>query len=125
MEVGDTITKQRTFTNEEIIAFGELTRNTGLVHIEPDEFGRLMVQGLLTASIITEIGGELGLLGQNMNFSFVRAVYTGDTITCNLHIDRIEELDRSSNIFFSSEFINLNNKIVLTADGKGVLIKTG
>ncbi len=122
METGDTITRERTFTNEEIILFGELTHNTGTVHKEPDESGRLMVQGLLTASLITEIGGELNFLGNQMNFNFVRAVYAGDMITCKLRLDRIEESAKRTKAWASYECTNQNNETVLTGDGKGILI---
>ncbi len=124
MKIGDSFVKQRTFTNEEIIAFGELTRNTGRVHTEPDELGRLMVQGLLTASLITDVGAELGLMGQAMNLNFLRPVYSGDSITCTLRLERVEESNKSFNLLFSCEFLNQNNKKVLTGEGRGVIFKT-
>lgn len=50
--------------------------------MEKDEQGRLMVHGLLTASIGTKIGGDLNYIARNMNLDFLRPVFTGDTITC-------------------------------------------
>lgn len=124
MKIGDVITRQRTFTNQENFLFGELTKNTGLVHQVPDELGRLMVQGLLTASLLTEIGGEINLLAREMNFRFLRPVYTGDTITCALRVDKLQEMGEAKKIWVSWELINQNNEPVLTGDGKGILLNS-
>ncbi len=122
MKIGDVITRQRTFTNQEILLFGELTRNAGLVHQIPDELGRLMVQGLLTASLLTEIGGELNLLAREMNFIFLRPVYSGDIITCVLKIDNLQQMSKVTKIWVSWEFINQNKEPVLTGNGEGILV---
>ncbi|MER2141043.1 MAG: enoyl-CoA hydratase, partial [Priestia megaterium] len=58
-KAGDTFTWQRTFQEEEIMQFAEMTGDRGKHHIERDEKGRLMVHGLMTASIGTKIGGDL------------------------------------------------------------------
>jgi acyl dehydratase len=122
VKIGDVITRQRTFTNQEILLFGELTRNAGLVHQIPDELGRLMVQGLLTASLLTEIGGELNLLAREMNFIFLRPVYSGDIITCVLKIDNLQQMSKVTKIWVSWEFINQNKEPVLTGNGEGILV---
>ncbi|WAA12895.1 hypothetical protein [Fervidibacillus halotolerans] len=51
IEEGMKFSWSRTFTKEDVLQFGELTGDQGDHHIHPDEKGRLMVQGLLTASI--------------------------------------------------------------------------
>lgn len=122
MKIGDVITRRRTFTNPEVILFGELTKNTGLIHQVPDELGRLMVQGLLTASLLTEIGGELNLLAREMNFKFIRPVYTGDTITCVLRIDKLQETGNITKIWTSWELITQNKELVLAGNGEGILV---
>ncbi len=47
-------------------------------------FGRRIIPGLLTSSMITHIGGMIGFLASEMHFSYVAPVYIGDTITCTV-----------------------------------------
>lgn len=58
MQVGDVIRFERTFTNKEVKQFTAISGDEGVHHIQPDDEGRLMVQGLLTATLPTKIGGE-------------------------------------------------------------------
>lgn len=53
-----------------------------------------MVQGLLTATLPTKIGGDANVLARTMNFEFLKPVFTGDTILCEVTIDRYEEKDQ-------------------------------
>lgn len=61
------------------------------IHTDPDEEGRLVVQGLLTATIPTKIGGDLEFIARRMEFEFRRPVYTGQRIVCELTIESVEE----------------------------------
>ena len=45
-------------------------RMKGLHHITPDEQGRFVVQGLLTATLPTKVGGDYNVLARTMNFEF-------------------------------------------------------
>ncbi len=90
---GDTYTHERTFSHEDVERFGELSGDTQPIHTEPDENGRLVVQGLLTATIPTKIGGDLEYLARTMTFEFRRPVYTGQRIVCELTIESVEERD--------------------------------
>jgi 3-hydroxybutyryl-CoA dehydratase len=82
VKTGDVFTYSRTFTVEETLQFGEISGDQGRHHMEQDEQGRLMVHGLLTASIGTKIGGDLHYIAREMEMEFLRPVFTGDTITC-------------------------------------------
>lgn len=59
MQVGDVISWQRTFTEEDINLFARLSGDEGEHHLVPDEKGRLMAHGLLTATLPTKIGGDI------------------------------------------------------------------
>jgi len=89
--VGDTHTVERTFTSADVEAFAEVTRDTQDRHTDPDDEGRRMVHGLLTGSLLTEIGGELAVLARSMDFHFLRPVYTGQTVRCSWRNERVEE----------------------------------
>lgn len=86
-------TWQRTFTEEEILQFAQLSGDKGRHQMERDEKGRLMVHGLFTASIGTKIGGDLNYIAREMNVEFIRPVFTGDTITCELTITDVTPMD--------------------------------
>ena len=46
-----------------------------------------MAQGLLTATLGTEIGGALHLLASEMTYRFLRPVFTGDAIRCEVRVE--------------------------------------
>ena len=55
MNVGDVITWKRIFTEDDIRQFGRFSGDEGIHHIQTDDQGRLMAQGLLTATLPTKI----------------------------------------------------------------------
>jgi len=61
---GETRTYERTFTVEDVQQFAELTGDDQSRHTEPDEDGRVMVQGLLTATLPTKLGSDNEVLKQ-------------------------------------------------------------
>ena len=50
-----------------------------------------MVHGLFTASIGTKLGGDLDYIAREMVSEFLRPVFTGDTITCELTMTEVEK----------------------------------
>lgn len=88
---GDTHTHERTFTPEDVRRFGELSGDQQSIHTDPNEEGRLVVQGLLTATIPTKIGGDLEFIARTMEYDFRRPVYTGERITCEWTTETVEE----------------------------------
>lgn len=90
-ETGDVHSFERTFTTEDVQQFAELSRDTQPQHTEPDTDGRLMVHGLLTATVPTKIGGDLEVLAHTMDLEFTKPVYTGETVTCRWRNEDVEE----------------------------------
>lgn len=91
MQVGDIIRFERTFTNQDVEKFTEISGDEGDHHINPDEEGRLMIQGLLTATLPTKIGGENNVLARTMIFEFLKPVFTNDTILCEVTVEQCEK----------------------------------
>jgi acyl dehydratase len=81
----------RTFTVEEIQQFAEISGNIQPRHTEPDADGRVMVQGLLTATMPTKLGGDREVLAPRMEFESIQPVYTGEHITCRATYDEVSE----------------------------------
>ena len=121
MQVGDITAWERTFTVEEVRQFGQLTGDQGVHHVEHDEQGRLMVQGLLTATLPTKIGGDMNYIAREMSFEFLRPVFTGDTIRCEVTITHLEKVDGRTNMSAEGVCRNQSGKEVLKFRTHGII----
>jgi len=121
MQAGDTTAWERTFTVEDVRLFGQLSGDQGVHHVEPDEQGRLLVQGLLTATLPTKLGGDLNFIAREMVFEFLRPVYTGDTIRCETTITQYEQEDEHIKMAASWICRNQKDKVVLTGHTHGII----
>ncbi|MGE6613165.1 FAS1-like dehydratase domain-containing protein [Peribacillus sp. NPDC076916] len=123
LSVGDIITFERTFTKEDVELFTKVSWDEGNHHITPDEQGRLVIQGLLTACLPTKVGGENNVLARTMNFEFIKPVFTGDTIVCEVTIEKFEKKD-NGRISILATFLctNQNAEHVLRGSFAGVIL---
>lgn len=121
VQEGEVRTYERTFTEEEIRAFAELSGDTGEQHVERDAEGRLMAQGLLTATLPTKIGGEMNYVARTMEFEFHRPVYAGDTVTCETEIEELDE--REQRTLMSATFVcrNQDGETVMSGRSDGMV----
>jgi acyl dehydratase len=116
ISVGQTFTFRRTFTSGDVALFCGVTGDYNPYHIDQtflDEswFKRPIIPGLLTASMITHIGGMLAVLATEMNFHFLSPVFIGDTITCVVTITEKDEEKRVMRA--STAFTDQHGKSVL------------
>ena len=123
LKAGDSFEITRTFTHEETAAFGALTRDYNPVHYEPrfaqeKGFSGIVIHGLLTGSMICEVGGQIAWLATGMNFHFRRPVYPGDSVACHLVIAEIDERGRAR---ANATFTNQDGVQVATAELTGYL----
>lgn len=121
VESGEVLTYSRTFTVEETLQFGEVSGDQGRHHVEEDKHGRLMVHGLLTASIGTKIGGDLNYIAREMNMEFLRPVFTGDTITCKATLTNVQQQEGYQQVQVTSIYTNQKGKQVLLGNSKGII----
>jgi acyl dehydratase len=121
MKIGDTITWQRTFSEDDIRLFNGLSGDQGVHHVALDEHGRLMVHGLLTATIPTKIGGDMNFIAREMKFQFYRPVFSGDTINCLVTVVELEQVEAYMKV--RTEFVcrNQHGKEVMTGYANGVI----
>lgn len=122
-EPGDVYTYERTFTTEDVLEFGELSGDQQPIHTEPDEEGRLVVQGLLTATLPTAIGGDLEVLATRMEEEFRAPVYTGQRITCEWTTDAVTERDDRYDLECSFVCTNEEGTTVLRGELEGIVWK--
>jgi acyl dehydratase len=121
MQVGDVISWTRAFTRQDVEAFTGLVLDRGRHHVEPDAQGRLMVHGLLTASLATRVGGALDYLAREMRFQFRRPVWTGDAIRCLVTITALEPARGGTRLEASMRCINQLSEIVMDGDTHGLI----
>lgn len=120
---GDVFTHRRAFTKEDVLEFGEITGDDQAIHTEPDDAGRLVVQGLLTGSLMTKIGADLSYIAQAMEYSFQRPVYTGERITCEWTVESIGERDDRYELDNSVLYRNDDDELVVDARTTGLIWK--
>jgi 3-hydroxybutyryl-CoA dehydratase len=121
MQVGDVITWQRTFTEEDIRLFAKFSGDEGEHHLVPDERGRLMAHGLLTATLPTKIGGDLNFIAREMTFQFHRPVFAGDTIVCEVELVAMEPDEQFIRVTSKWVCLNQHAKEVMTGEARGVI----
>jgi 3-hydroxybutyryl-CoA dehydratase len=125
MKVGDTVSWERTFTEDDIHLFNEVSGDQGVHHVTPDDLGRLMVHGLLTATVPTKIGGDMNFIAREMKFQFHRPVFAGDTVTCVVTVVEFAPAPQYTNV--RTEFVcrNQHAKEVMTGYAVGIIRQAG
>lgn len=122
---GFVMRSERTFTREDVERFAVVSRDEGEHHLEPDSEGRIIVHGLLTATLATELGGRMNYLSRTMDYVFLAPVYVGDTITCVGEVLTREEKPGRVRLSFSTVFTNQHGERVLEGTSKGAVLLSG
>ena len=123
LQRGDSFTVTRTFTEQDMKRFADISKDYNPVHFD-DRFAKVknfngrIFHGLLIASLLTEIGGQIGWLASAMSFQFKKPVYWGDTITCHFTITEIDEQERAE---AEAVFVNQEQTTVMQASISGIL----
>jgi acyl dehydratase len=123
ISAGDQFRIVRTFTEQDVRAFAALTRDYNPIHLE-DRFvaakglSQRICHGLLVGGMVTEIGGQIGWLASGIDLRFKKPVYIGDTITCTMTIQTIDDRQRAD---ADAVMTNQNGEVVLTAHIRGRL----
>ena len=120
--VGEKASFTRTLTDADAALFIGATWDVNPFHTddvfaEQTRFGRRIVPGLLTASLLTHIGGLWNFLATEMTFSFVGPVYMGDTVTAVIEITELDEAKRWCRL--QGTITNRAGEVVLTAEIQG------
>jgi len=118
-----TVRFRRVFTERDLRAFGRLTRDYNPVHYElrfarHKGFPRRICHGMLVGSMVCEPGGQWAWLASGMSFRFLRPVYVGDAVTCEL---TIRELDAHGRARAEAVFTNQRGETVMRGELTGRL----
>jgi acyl dehydratase len=123
LQVGDRFTIVRCFSDDDIRQFAQISRDYNPVHCDARYatirgFKAPIAHGLLIASLVTEIGGQIGWLATGMSFEFKRPVYPGEQITCHWLIAEINERGHAKAEVW---ILNAEGVTVVEATTSGVL----
>ena len=123
LKAGDTFSVSRTFTEQDVLRFADISRDYNPVHFderfaEAKNYNAPICHGLLIATQITEIGGQIGWLASGMDFKFKKPVYFGETVTCDFTITNIDEKGRAN---AEAIFTNRDGDVVAEAILTGIV----
>jgi len=119
--VGDTFVHERTFDHDDVLAFVRISGDAGAHHVAPAPDGRRLVHGLLTATLPTKLGGDLDYLAREMHFEFLRPVFTGDTIRCEMHVAEVEHRPDRVRLALVGACTNQHGEDVLRVRSRGIV----
>ncbi len=98
-EPGQHVTLRKTFTEEDVRRFIEITGDVNPLHVDEafaagTQFGRRVLHGMLTASILSTMVGMLlpgtGAVYRSQTIAFLRPVYVGDTVTAHFVVRAVD-----------------------------------
>jgi acyl dehydratase len=98
---GQHVTFTKTFTDEDVRRFVEITGDTNPLHVDDafasqTQFGRRVLHGMLTASILSTMVGMLlpgtGAVYRSQTIRFLRPVFVGETVTAHFVVRSIDRL---------------------------------
>ena len=123
VSAGDSFSVTRTFTEDDLHLFTGVSHDHNPIHFNREYasskgFDGVVCHGLHVGSLVTEIGGQLSMLAAGMNFRFRRPVYFGDTVTCTLTID---EMDERGRVKCTALFANQKDETVIEGQLFGTL----
>lgn len=97
--VGQHVTFAKTFTEEDVQRFIEITGDVNPLHVDESfaartRYGRRVIHGMLTASVLSTMVGMLlpgtGAIYRSQTIRFLRPVHIGDTITTHFVVQSID-----------------------------------
>jgi acyl dehydratase len=98
-EVGQHATLRKTFTEEDVRRFVEITGDVNPLHVDEDfaagtRFRRRVLHGMLTASIFSTLVGMLlpgtGAIYRSQTLTFLRPVSPGETVTAHFVVRAVD-----------------------------------
>ena len=93
----------KTFTEEDVQRFIEITGDVNPLHVDKEfasktQFGRRVLHGMLTASILSTMVGMVlpgtGAIYRSQTIKFLRPVHVGDTVTAHFMIREVDRVKR-------------------------------
>jgi 3-hydroxybutyryl-CoA dehydratase len=121
--VGERVSFTRTLTEADIALFIGTTWDVNPLHTDDvycsaTPFKHRIVPGLLTASLLTHLGGLWAFLATEMHFHFLAPVYVGDSITADAEVREVNL--QTGQVLLGCRCTNQAGREVLRADIRGI-----
>lgn len=96
---GQHVTFTKTFSEDDVRRFIEITGDTNPLHVDDafaarTQFGRRVLHGMLTASILSTMVGMLlpgtGAIYRSQTIQFLKPVHIGDTVTAHFRVRAVD-----------------------------------
>ena len=121
-KVGDKVAFRRTITEADVALFIGITWDVNPLHTDElycnaTPFKHRIVPGLLTASLLTHLGGLWAFLATDMDFQFLAPVYVGDSITAEGEVAEINP--ETGAVLLRCKCTNQDGREVLRGDVHG------
>ena len=129
-KVGDKAKLSKTFTQEDVDAFAELSLDKNPIHVDEEAgksslFGKRVIHGILQAGLISAVlGNHLpgpGAIYREQQLIFKKPAFPGDTLTAEVEIIEINE--RIGMVICRTILKNQNGEILITGKAKGIVPK--
>ncbi len=121
IEVGQKASYERTFTVKDVELFAELSGDKGEHHMQPDKEGRIMLHGLLTATVPTKLGGDMNYIAREISYEFIRPVFAGDKVRADAVVTKVEQSKGYLKVAMDFVCYNQHGKEVLRGRTSGVI----
>jgi 3-hydroxybutyryl-CoA dehydratase len=121
IEVGQKASYDRTFTAKDVEQFAELSGDKGVHHIRPDKDGRIMLHGLLTATVPTKLGGDMNYIAREITYEFLRPVFVGDKVRADAVVTKVEQSEGHQKVAMDFVCYNQHGKEVLRGKTSGII----
>ncbi len=120
--LNDKVAFTRTFTEADVALFIGTTWDVNPLHTDElycqgTQFKHRIIPGLLTASLLTHLGGLWAFLATEMDFHFLAPVYVGDSITAEAGVAEIDA--QSGKVLLRCQCTNQDGIPVLRAEVRG------
>ncbi len=120
--LGDKVAFTRTLSEADVALFIGTTWDVNPLHTDEvycraSQFEHRIVPGLLTASLLTHLGGLWAFLATEMDFRFTAPVYVGDSITAEAEVAEIDA--QTGAVCLVCTCTNQNGIQVLNANVRG------
>jgi len=100
-EIGQHVTFTKTFTEDDVQRFIEITGDVNPLHVDEafaaqTKFGRRVIHGMLTASILSTMVGMFlpgsGAIYRSQTIRFLLPVHIGETVTAHFVVQSIDRV---------------------------------
>ena len=129
VKVGDTVSFEKTVSEDDIVAFARATGDEQPLHLDDayaakTRFKRRIAHGLMSAGRISAaLGAKLApqatVIYLNQSLRFLRPVFPGDTVTAKLEVTSIDIEKRF--VTCSTVCVNQDGQTVLTGEATVLL----